>query len=463
MADKFDENAFDAALSFMEEYAAESLGSTNIPVPLSSSPAPFSASTLRLSGAEPSELYVPVMGPSPTFAKTPALVPLPIASHTNYATQATAKKKPRKPQANPNRVRNELRFELAFLREKSAQLEQELSSLRQQSQSVAGCAKSPTLVVPHRGSTLELEAWKGIATRQRKRRDDSKRENSRLRVTVEKQRKLAVSLADLLRKRVAECAYIKDPTAQEYRLSRDLDFHSDIGVFRDLFQHLEAAYDEVDNVLTANGLATMEIPTNDVHIREGVDGKYLEFFANKIVPFGLCETAEAAWDHFKGVEKHCGNGGLYEKAAKNLDQSYTILEDFTKELFSNNSRADMKVQQIVRRYIEAKRDLVVFASRVSPIEIRHKAIEGMTNYHLRGYVVTKPSPLSSPGHELTMLQFCSRISIDKEPGTIYDHDHVRAVVRFLIGNTVGNIRCYQEKIENSLVDRALHGNKLVFM
>eukprot|EP00644_Phytophthora_capsici_P010275 jgi/Phyca11/509898/fgenesh2_kg.PHYCAscaffold_51_\ len=206
----------------------------------------------------------------------------------------------------------------------------------------------------------------------------------------------------------------------------------------------------------------MEIPTNDVHIREGVDGKYLEFFANKIVPFRLRETAEAAWDHFKGVEKHCGNGGLYEKAAKNLDQPFTILEDFTKELYSNNSRADVKVQQIVRRYVETNRDLIIFVSNISPTEIRHKTIEGMTKYHLRGYVVTKPSPASIPGHELTMLQFCSRISIDKEPGAMYDHNHVRAVVRFLIGNTVGNIRCYQEKIENSLVDNVLHGNEISF-
>ncbi|KAG1710524.1 hypothetical protein DVH05_013250 [Phytophthora capsici] len=453
MADKFDANEFDGTLSFMDEYVAESFGSTDIQT-LSLSPA-------RLSTSGPSE---PVTGPSLSVAETSGLVPLPIASQREFVTQkaqVTAKaKKPRKAQANPNRVRNELRFELAFLREKSAQLQQELDSLKRGGPL---CAKPPTvLIVPHGRSTLELEAWKGIAARQRKRREDSERENSRLRLTVEKQRKIAVKLAALLRKRVAECAHTKDPSAQECRISRFLDFHADITEFRDLFQHLQAAYDEVDTVLAANGLATMEIPTNDVHIREGVDGKYLEFFANKIVPFRLRETAEAAWDHFKGVEKHCGNGGLYEKAAKNLDQPFTILEDFTKELYSNNSRADVKVQQIVRRYVETNRDLIIFVSNISPTEIRHKTIEGMTKYHLRGYVVTKPSPASIPGHELTMLQFCSRISIDKEPGAMYDHNHVRAVVRFLIGNTVGNIRCYQEKIENSLVDNVLHGNEISF-
>lgn len=111
----------------------------------------------------------------------------------------------------------------------------------------------------------------------------------------------------------AECSYVKKPNAGDNQLCLVLDFHGDIGAFRDLFGHLEAAYAEIDAVLEANGLATMEIPTNDVHIRGGVDGKYLEFFSNKVMPFGMRDTAEAGWDHFKGVEKHCGNGGIYEK------------------------------------------------------------------------------------------------------------------------------------------------------
>ncbi|GMF45810.1 unnamed protein product [Phytophthora fragariaefolia] len=253
---------------------------------------------------------------------------------------------------------------------------------------------------------------------------------------------------------MAECADAQDPSVQENRFTRVLDFHGDMGEYHELFQILEDAYQDLDSVLEETGLATMDIPTEDVHIREGVGGKYLEFFANKVLPFGLKDTTAAAWDHFKGVEKHCGNGELYEKAAMNLDQPYTIIEDFTKEVYSNSSRADMQMKQIVRRYVEADRDVVIFVCRVNPIEIKHKAIAGLT-YHLRGYVVTKRSPASTPEHELSMLQFCSRISIDKEPGVVYDPVHVRALTRFLIGNTAGNLRCYQERIENALVDQAL--------
>ncbi|KAK1935637.1 hypothetical protein P3T76_010332 [Phytophthora citrophthora] len=126
------------------------------------------------------------------------------------------------------------------------------------------------------------------------------------------------------------CAYIypqgvlrlaeEEQHPAERRTTCVLDFQDGIGEFQDLFHHLRTAYHEIDVMLTASGLSTAEIPTDDVHIREDVDGKYIEVFANKLLPFSLRETGEVAWDHFKGVEKHFSSGGLYEKAAKvNID------------------------------------------------------------------------------------------------------------------------------------------------
>ncbi|KAE9196291.1 hypothetical protein PF004_g20185 [Phytophthora fragariae] len=470
-----DMRAFEATLSFVEEYASDALSSNELPS-LSVSSDVSNSFSLRLADEIPPELLPVGVASSP--ASSVATVDSTTAgqlSTMNHvesgphravpaATQAAKPKKStrkRKPQANPNRARNELRFELAFLREKVTQLQQELQSLQPESQDNLLCQGEQSTALAtvsaarrSRPSSQVLCAWKGVADRQRRRREDSERENARLRMTVEHQRKVAIDLSKLLRKRMAECADAQDPSVKENRFTRVLDFHGDMGQYQELFQILEDAYQDLDSVLQETGLATMDIPTEDVRIREGVGGKYLEFFANKILPFGLEDTTAAAWDHFKGVEKHCGNGELYEKAAMNLDQPYTIIEDFTKEVYSNSSRADMQMKQIVRRYVEPDRDIVIFVCRVNPIEIKHKAIAGLT-YHLRGYVVTKRSPASTPQHELSMLQFCSRISIDKEPGVSYDPVHVRALTRFLIGNTAGNLRCYQERIENALVDQAL--------
>lgn len=154
--------------------------------------------------------------PTPVHAPTETL-PSPMAFTASTEPQRvqpdTITRKPtrpRKAQANPNRVRNELRFELAYLREKAAQLEQELASMQNKSR-INGASTivhqettpSPTVViVPHGGSYQERDAWKGIAGRQRKRREDAERENTRLKLIVERQRKTAVDLANLLRKRV---------------------------------------------------------------------------------------------------------------------------------------------------------------------------------------------------------------------------------------------------------------------
>ncbi|KAG2992541.1 hypothetical protein PC118_g4502 [Phytophthora cactorum] len=78
---------------------------------------------------------------------------------------------------------------------------------------------------------------------------------------------------------------------------------------------------------------------------ECADGKSIEFVSYKVLPFDVFSTAEATWKHFKGVEKHLANGSLYEKAEKGLDEPYTIIADFKKELYANSSRADIKTQR----------------------------------------------------------------------------------------------------------------------
>ncbi|KAH7481979.1 uncharacterized protein KRP23_5155 [Phytophthora ramorum] len=120
-----------------------------------------------------------------------------------------------------------------------------------------------------------------------------------------------------------------------------LDVNGDMEDFRVLFRHLENAYQAVDTLFTANGLAAMSLPPGDVHMRENVDGRYLECCSHKLLPFAMRMAAEATWEHFKGVEKHFGNGSLYEKTAKDLDDPYTIIENFTKELYSDTRAAQL--------------------------------------------------------------------------------------------------------------------------
>ncbi|KAJ8575002.1 hypothetical protein ON010_g4211 [Phytophthora cinnamomi] len=357
--------------------------------------------------------------------------------------------------ANPNRVRDQIQYEVAYLREKVAELELQLRTLQ------------ITKGVPRRNPFTKSSVprcfgevprvWKEVASRQQRRRDQAKRENVRLRIIVERKKKMATGLTALLHKQLAqqatECLRGKGQHYSERLATCVLDFRGDIGGFSSLFQILRSAYHEVETVFTSSGLVSMEIPINDVHVREDVDGKYIEVFSNKLLPFSLCDTGEAAWNHSKGVEKHFDNGGLYEKAAKNLDQPYTIIEDFTKEMFSNNSRADVRTKQIVQRIVEPDRDVILFVSSVTPTEIKNKPLDGLV-YHAREYTVIKRFSESTPEHEISLLQLYARLSFDYKPGVEYDLRHVRSVIQFLKGNFGGSLRCYQDRVENALVDQA---------
>ncbi|KAG6610285.1 ribonuclease P protein component [Phytophthora cinnamomi] len=316
--------------------------------------------------------------------------------------------------SDPNRARNDRRREIAHLREEMEKLQIDLQNLQTRSRRPRQRALQPQVAMNSIPQVPGL--WQVVARKQRQRREEAERENVRLKMIAARQQKVADNLSSTLQKRArqlaTECSSFADVSPRE-QIVHVVDFCGDIGDFQGLFRQLEAARREVDIVFAANGLEKMVITPSDVHIREGDEGKYLEAFSNKVLPFKLSDTTEAAWNHFKSSEKHLGNGSIYSKAAKDLGETYTVIEAFTKEMHSNKSRADVKVKQVVRRYVEADHDLVIWVAQVAPAEIRHKILRGLT-YHLRGYAKVKRSPASTPQRELSQLQCCSLITFDQE-------------------------------------------------
>eukprot|EP00644_Phytophthora_capsici_P005810 jgi/Phyca11/558850/estExt2_Genewise1.C_PHYCAscaffold_20632 len=314
-----------------------------------------------------------------------------------------------------------------------------------------------TLVDSHSKSQIS-SMWQEQALRQQRRREEAERDNVRLRLTLERQHKVANSLQNMMQKKSTqltnECATVMNLCCSQRKTVDVLDFCGDIGDFRGLFQRVDDAYRNVDAVSEANGLSRSTISPGDVHMREGVEGKFLEFSSYKVLPYTMCAATEAVWEHFKGVEKHLGVGSIYQKAAKNLDEPYTIVEDFSIEIYSNSSRADYKTKQVVRRYVENDRDIVIWVSHATPVEVKHKLLSGLS-YNFLGYAITKRSPTSTMEQELIQLQLCSRISLDHENETIYSPESARTLVNFLIVHAAKNIVAHRESIENNLADRVL--------
>ncbi|KAI9995938.1 hypothetical protein PInf_013116 [Phytophthora infestans] len=143
-----------------------------------------------------------------------------------------------------------------------------------------------------------------------------------------------------------------------------------------------------------------------------------------------------------------------------LDDPCTLIADLKKEIFSNSSRADIRVKQAVRRYIEEDRDVITWTSRVVPIEIKHKLLRGLT-YHMRGYAIIKRSPDSTPERELTVLQLCYLVSLKQGIETTYGHDDARTITDFMVVSLGQNMRGHREFIENALAKSWKHATSII--
>ncbi|RAW22738.1 hypothetical protein PC110_g20822 [Phytophthora cactorum] len=252
-----------------------------------------------------------------------------------------------------------------------------------------------------------------------------------------------------------ECARTVTPDTTDFVAGRIVNYHSDLGVFEDMLVILEGAYREMDAVFCTNGLNSMEVTYKDTQVREGDDGIYLDVFSNKVLPFDLDTTAKAVWDHFKGADKH--RGKVYEKTAKILDESDTIVENFAKEMYVGSTHAMFRVKQVLRRYEEKDRVVVVFISIKTPLEVVDEPFAGLTHRH-QCYAVAKRSsvhPSQAVGPRC-LLQMCSLVSLEhgqEQPEK--DSPVMGAMTKFMMGAAANSITASQELIENALMDQVV--------
>uniref|UniRef100_H3GNN3 M96 mating-specific protein family n=1 Tax=Phytophthora ramorum TaxID=164328 RepID=H3GNN3_PHYRM len=434
-----DDGAFEAALSLLDEFASDTAAAE----------------------AEPSSTATPAASCKP---KTRGSRGRQVRGEEEKRRKAELNKRRKQLRkagvyGDANKARNERSREIAFLREQMERLQLDLEVL----QSPKG--EKPRVLVKKAGVQVTGGLWQQLACQQKRRREETERDNVLLRLAIERQKKVAGGLRSLMQRRATqltnECSSLMTLVCSKHHVVEVLDLRGDLGDFQELFGRLDDSYRKVNEVFMANGLAGMTVSPLDLHVREGVDGNYFELSSYKVLPFDVRAATEAAWNHFKGVEKHLGNGSLYEKAEKfeglqqqDLDEPYTIIADFKKEIYSASSRADIQVKQVIRRYVEEDRDVIVWVSHAIPIEIKNKKLRGLT-YHLRGYAITKRSADSTPDRELTVLQLCYMISLDQEAESRYGHDDVRAITNFMIVSAGQNLRAHREFIENALVDQVL--------
>eukprot|EP00644_Phytophthora_capsici_P011779 jgi/Phyca11/553063/estExt2_Genewise1Plus.C_PHYCAscaffold_500364 len=389
-------------------------------------------------------------------------------SHCQPVNDAPADGKPKKRvKVNPNRARNERKNELAYLRNKVRQMETELDELHRHhrvginnaittAQTTEEKAQASTLTLTGINGADIPPFWRDMATRQKLRREKTERENARLKLVLEGQIKLARSMESLLQKRarqqVSECV---DHLGKNRAQGCTLDLLADKSTFDALLSSVEAAYHEVDQVFATNGLIDSETPSRDARMREGANGMYLDISSNKLLPFSKDAVGAAVWNHFKGAGKHRGN--LYEKIAKTMDSADdTVMEDFRMEFLGKTTRADFRVKQVLRRYVEIDREVVVWVTSVHSLDqAKVRPFTGL-GFAEKGYVVIKrPKSLALVKGGFTVLQMCSLVVPQKTENSSQDATVVGAFTEFVLNVIVANTAVSQERIENLLLDQAL--------
>ncbi|KAE9012509.1 hypothetical protein PR003_g1557 [Phytophthora rubi] len=368
--------------------------------------------------------------------------------------EATSGKTKKRVRLNPNRARDNRKNELAYLRNKVKQMEDQLQSLRQlyiENKDSTSTATTMRSIVDTVGMP---PVWRDMAATQQLRREKAERENARLKLVLESQIKLAKSMEAVMQRRTRQQlagfnGVGADTVGSAQGSTWDLLLDKD--TYDTLLARADAAYGEVDDVLAANGLKHLETACTNAQMREGSEGVYVDIFTNKMLPFDFHTAAEAVWSHFRGSEKHRGN--LYENFSKDVESSSdTVAEMFAIEFMANDLAADFRVKQVVRRYIEDDRQVVVWVSTASALE-NSKSPFSSFGFREKGYVISKRV---RGRDDFSMFQTCCLVSPQMSEGGSFDLSTVGAFTEFVLGFMFATITSSQQLIENVLMDQSLH-------
>lgn len=88
-------------------------------------------------------------------------------------------------------------------------------------------------------------------------------------------------------------------------------------LFAELLAGVEQSYAEIESVFESNRMTQTESSASDAQVRsDGAGGMFLEFFANKVIPFDMHTTGAAVWQHFVYKKERMPYRFYYNKSNK---------------------------------------------------------------------------------------------------------------------------------------------------
>jgi hypothetical protein len=129
-----------------------------------------------------------------------------------------------------------------------------------------------------------------------------------------------------------------------------------------------------------------------------------------------------------------------------------VAEMFAIEFMANDLAADFRVKQVVRRYIEEDRQVVVWVSTASALE-NSKSPFASFGFREKGYVISKRV---RGRDDFSMFQTCCLVSPQMSEGGSFDLSTVGTFTEFVLSFMFATITSSQQLIENVLMDQSLH-------
>ncbi|OWZ16724.1 putative membrane protein [Phytophthora megakarya] len=360
------------------------------------------------------------------------------------STQSPAKKK-RKKSGNPNKARDERRFQLIDLNEKVAQLQFTLKQL----ETIQN--KRPKLRGDRIHSPLQNEVppvWQEICRRQLSRRLEAEQENLRLKQQYERERQLLSTFKKMLFPRQTRNSHAERKHTRRTEVPAGYVERIAALIFEELEVGVKLCYSKVDRFFNTEHHVPMNIVTHSA-LLDGGKGTERKFYDRRTMPFNMRATGAAWWENWQSYR----GGGLRDTEADE------IVERFGLEMndFKTNTSATAFGQQITQRHVENDRIVFVFDAYIEPFGYENDRVDGL--YFLeQTYVLVQPengATTGENGRSSTRISTCYVITPHFLDSKLKEDGKTTALINFLVSAMSSRMMSLSEMVEYLLLDQAL--------
>ncbi|KAF1316987.1 hypothetical protein FI667_g15046, partial [Globisporangium splendens] len=351
--------------------------------------------------------------------------------------------------------------ELAYLRTKVAQLEDELSHLKAIKNSYAhgvlGAETESSLTSGDVGDLISHDsAWKSLAERQQKDAVRAKLENEQLREQIEEQIRFAKSLQRMLRKRK-----IWDELDEQKRHRAINMSDKECDIFEVLSRNVDFSFSRLDQEFEAHGLAGKNTVTSSADVAYNAEeGLHINFLELIIMPFELREVTSLSWQVPAATDMKIQNLILRHKIIEQTENKLVCKATVATKHYDAQSTT---VYSVLKRTVEDHQVTLVFESLMKSRGLPWSGNAGIQLVQ-KGWV--KMTQVDAAVHDESVRTTCVQSYVRTTPtmtgrqyssdtGTLTQFNDAGMLTEAIISSHQYNALAVRQFMENELLDASI--------